>query len=271
MSIVEQNRPIGIFDSGIGGLTVLKELIRELPNESTVYLGDTARVPYGSRSAETVVRYSLECMGFLIKRNIKLLVIACNTSSAISIWAVRKESPVPVIGVIGPGAMAAIKASAKQKIGVIGTETTIKSQTYLNAMKRLDSEVSIVSAPCPLFVPLVEEGWVDGKIATLVAEKYLNDLKNKGIDTLLLGCTHYPLLKDTLSKVMGEGVTLVDSAIETAKKVKRVLSKSQMENSGKKKPQREFFVTDSPEKFVKVGEKFLGQPIEQIEKIVVGG
>ena len=269
MNIAEQNRPIGVFDSGIGGLTVLKELISELPNENTVYLGDTARVPYGSRSAETVVRYSLECMRFLIKRNIKLLVIACNTSSAISIWTVRKESPVPVIGVIGPGAMAAIKASAKQKIGVIGTETTIKSHTYLKAIKRIDSEVSVVSVPCPLFVPLVEEGWVDGKIATLVAEKYLSDLKDKGIDTLLLGCTHYPLLKDTLSGVMGEGVTLVDSAIETAKKVKRVLNKSQMGNNGKKKARREFYVTDSPEKFTRVGEKFLGRPIEHIEKIVV--
>jgi glutamate racemase len=266
----KNNRPIGVFDSGIGGLTVLQEIVRELPEESTIYLGDTARVPYGTRSQETVIRYSLECMRFLIKKNIKLLVIACNTSSAISIWKVRKESPVPVIGVIGPGAMAAIKASAKQKIGVIGTETTIKSRTYLNAIKKIDDNMHIFSVPCPLFVPLVEEGWADGMIATLIAEKYLKTLKNKGIDTLLLGCTHYPLLKDTLSKVMGDGVTLVDSAIETAKKVKRILNKYQMENNGEKKPGREFFVTDSPERFLKVGEKFLGQKIEYIEKVEVG-
>lgn len=271
MNIKKKDCPIGVFDSGIGGLTVLKEIIRELPYEGTIYLGDTARVPYGIRSPETVINYSLECMRFLIRKNIKLLVIACNTSSAISIWAVRKESPVPVIGVIGPGAMAAIKASAKQKIGVIGTETTIKSRTYLKAIRKIDSDMSVFSVPCPLFVPLVEEGWVDGEIATLVAKKYLKGLKKKDIDTLLLGCTHYPLLKDTLSRVMGDCVTLVDSAIETAKKVQRILRKIRLENDRKERPAREFYVTDSPDRFVRVGERFLGRKIEHIEKVEVGG
>ncbi len=266
----KKDRPIGIFDSGIGGLTVLKKIIRELPNESTIYLGDTARVPYGIRSPETVIRYSLECTNFLIKKNIKLLVIACNTASAISIWAVRKNSPIPVIGVIGPGAMAAIKASATQKIGVIGTETTIKSRTYLKAIKRIQSEVKVFSIPCPLFVPLVEEGWFEGRIATLIARKYLSYFKNKGIDTLLLGCTHYPLLKNTLSNVMGGSVTLVDSAVETVKKVRRILEGMEMKRDSKGNSLREFYVTDSPERFLKVGENFLGQKVEHIEKIEVG-
>jgi glutamate racemase len=266
----KKDRPIGVFDSGIGGLTVLKEIIKELPNEGTIYLGDTARVPYGIRSPETVIRYSLECMRFLVKKDIKLLVVACNTASAISIHAMRKESPVPVIGVIGPGAMAAIKASAKRKIGVIGTETTIKSRTYLKAIKKIDSDVHVISKPCPLFVPLVEEGWVEGKIVTHAALKYLSGFKRKGIDTLLLGCTHYPLLKNTLSKVMGDGVRLIDSAVETVKKVRRTLSNLKIKNNTGKKPQREFYVTDFPERFIKVGERFLGQKIEHMEKVTVG-
>lgn len=271
MNMSKKDRPIGVFDSGIGGLTVLKEIIKELPDEDTIYLGDTARVPYGIRSPETVIRYSLENARFLFSKDIKLLVVACNTASAISIWDIRKESPVPVIGVIGPGAMAAIKASANQKIGVIGTETTIKSLTYLKAIKKIDSDVQVYSVPCPLFVSLAEEGWVNGEIAILVARKYLSHLKNKGIDTLLLGCTHYPLLKDTLAQVMGNGVTLVDSAVETVKKVRRFLSKYHIKCSGNQKPFREFYVTDSPERFIKVGERFIGQKIRNIRKVAVSG
>jgi glutamate racemase len=267
----KKNSPIGVFDSGIGGLTVLKEINRVLPAEGTIYLGDTARVPYGSKSGDTVTRYSLEIAKFLVKQGIKLLVVACNTASAISIETIKKESPVPVIGVIDPGARAAIHASTAKRIGVIGTNTTIKSNTYLKAMKELDKGVHVFAMPCPLFVPLIEEGWIKGKIAVLIAKKYLRYFKDKKIDTLLLGCTHYPLLKPVLSEVMGDRITLVDSAIETGKEIKRVIKETGLERKSEIKPLRRFYVTDSPERFINVGERFLGQKIKNINKINVGG
>ncbi|MBI4824284.1 MAG: glutamate racemase [Nitrospirae bacterium] len=259
--------PIGIFDSGMGGLTVMKAIVEEMPSENTVYLGDTARVPYGIRSRETILRYSFECMSFMLKHNIKLLVIACNTVSAISLGAIRKKSPVPVIGVIGPGARAAVKYSNNRKIGVIGTEATIRSSSYLKAIKAIDRRACIYSMACPLFVPLVEEGWVKGDIAKLTAKRYLDGLKGKGIDALLLGCTHYPLLKGTLSEVMGDSVTLIDSAIETAKEIKVVLKKHSLLRKGKRKPFREFYVTDSPERFGRLGKMFLGHSMENMKVV----
>ncbi len=260
------NKAIGIFDSGVGGLTVFKEIKKLLPEESIIYLGDTARVPYGIRSKETVTRYSIENTEFLLARGIKLLVIACNTASSLSLEEIKRITSVPVIGVIEPGASAAVKNSKNKKIGVIGTEATVRSMAYPETIKLIDSSVQVFSKACPLFVPLVEEGWFSGEVTRLVAEAYLKELKDKGIDTLILGCTHYPLLKAVISDVMGNDVSLVDSAQETAKIVNETLENLKLKNNSGKASYT-FYVTDSPERFVRVGEKFLGEKIDNIEKI----
>lgn len=265
--MTEGQRPIGIFDSGIGGLTVLKEIFDKLPDENTIYLGDTARVPYGSRSPETVTRYSFENTRFLSSKDVKILVVACNTASSVSIDAVRKSFPVPVVGVIEPGAKAAAAATKKKKIGVIGTEATVRSSSYTRAIQAIDPSIDVFGIPCPLFVPLVEEGWTDDKVTELVAERYLSDMREKDIDTLVLGCTHYPLLKHVLLKVMGDGVTLIDSAIETAHEIRAILEAKGLINISGQLVRHEFYVTDSPQKFLSVGERFLGRTIENIEKI----
>jgi glutamate racemase len=270
MNVNNKDRPIGVFDSGIGGLTVLKEIIRELPNESTIYLGDTARVPYGIRSPETVIRYSFENTRFLFSKDIKLLVVACNTASSISLDAIKNSISIPVIGVIEPGAKAAVRATRNKKVGIIGTEATIKSSSYTKAIKVIDRSVEIFGLACPLFVPLVEEGWTEGGVAFLIAKEYLEGLKGKGIDTLVLGCTHYPLMKKVIAEVMGEDIRLIDSAVETSYEIKRILEVINLNREQKKIPLREFYVTDSPERFIEVGERFLGQEIEHIEKIEVG-
>ena len=262
------DRPIGIFDSGIGGLTVLKEVSSRLPFENIIYLGDTARVPYGIRSPETVIRYSFECTGFLLKQNIKLLVVACNTVSAISLREIRERVSVPVIGVIDPGARAAVGATKNKKIGIIGTETTIKSSAYSKAINAMADDIEVYGFACPLFVPLVEEGWTDGVIARMVAERYLQDVRDKGADTLVLGCTHYPLLKDVIQEVMGS-VRLVDSAVETAVAVEQLLVRKGMQAQKETAEARRFFVTDSPEKFISVGERFLKTKIDNIEKVAL--
>lgn len=262
-----ESKPIGIFDSGIGGLTVLKEIFKQLPGESTVYLGDTARVPYGIRSPETVTRYSFENTRFLFSKEIKMIVIACNTASSVSLEPVRSSFSVPVIGVIEPGAKAAVAATRNKKIGVIGTEATIKSNSYAKAILNIDRSIEVFGVACPLFVPLVEEGWTDGKIAEMTADKYLREIKQNDIDTLVLGCTHYPLLKGILSQVMGGSVNLIDSAIETAREIKKVLQSLTLLNSSGENVTREFYVTDSPEKFKAVGERFLGEDIHFIKKI----
>jgi glutamate racemase len=264
------NKPIGVFDSGIGGLTVLKEVFRKLPDESTVYLGDTARVPYGIRSAETVTRYSFENTGFLVSMGIKALVVACNTVSAVSLEEIKGKLSMPVIGVIEPGARAAVRATRNKNVGVIGTEATVNSGAYARIIRAIDASIRVFSLPCPLFVPLAEEGLTDDAIATMVAERYLKNLKEKGIDTLVLGCTHYPLLKDVIGKVMGEGITLIDSATETVSEIKETLVRNDIKGSPSRQPLRKFYVTDAPEKFLKVGERFLGEKIAHIEKISVG-
>lgn len=265
----KKNRPIGVFDSGIGGLTVLKEIVKEMPGEGTIYLGDTARVPYGIRSSETVIRYSFENTRFLFSKDIKLLVVACNTASSVGLDKIKSVVPIPVIGVIEPGAKAAVKATRNKKIGIIGTEATIRSDSYTRLIKVIDRDVEVSGLPCPLFVSLVEEGWTEGDIVTQIAERYLKEIKGKGIDTLVLGCTHYPLLKQVISKVMGEGVRLIDSAVEVAKEVKAILEISGLKRKQKERPLREFYVTDSPDRFIKVGERFLENKIEHIEKITV--
>jgi glutamate racemase len=260
-------KPIGIFDSGIGGLTVLKEIYNKFPLESTVYLGDTARVPYGIRSPETVTRYSFENTRFLFSKEVKMIVVACNTVSSVSLEAIRSSVPLPVIGVIEPGAKAAVAATKNKKIGVIGTEATIRSGAYTRAIMALDDGIEVFGIACPLFVPLVEEGWTGGKIAEMIAREYLREMKRKDIDTLVLGCTHYPLLKGILAAVMGDDVSLIDSAIETAGEIERILGDLSLLNRAGRDVTREFYVTDSPEKFITVGERFLGEHIQHIRKI----
>lgn len=261
--------PIGVFDSGIGGLTVLREITRLLPNESTIYLGDTARVPYGSKSRETVERYSFEVAGFLLKHNIKMLVAACNTASAFAVASLKEKLDIPVIGVIEPGARAAVSVTKSGKVGVIGTEGTIKSSAYCSAIKAVNPKVSTFTKACPLFVPLVEEGWANEDVTKIIAERYLSGLQGSGIDTLVLGCTHYPLLKETISAVMGDGVKLIDSAEATAEEVMRVLAERGLVSGPSSKARHRFFVTDSPERFLTVGRRFFGEGLEAAELAVL--
>ena len=261
-------RAIGIFDSGVGGLTVFKEIAALLPRESLIYLGDTARVPYGTKSVSTVQRYALEAAEFLVDQGIKMLVVACNTASAVALPALRERFQLPVIGVIEPGARRAVQ-SPQRRIGVIGTEATINSGRYPEAIRELLPEARIISAPCPLFVPLVEEGWADHAVACQTAEEYLQPLRTAGIDTLVLGCTHYPLLRRTLQKVLGNGVTLVDSAEETARMVEEIFQQqglSHPEGGG----QRLFYVTDVPTRFERVGRAFLDGYAIRAQQVQIG-
>ena len=260
------DNPIGLFDSGIGGLTVLHQIIEKLPKENTVYLGDTARSPYGTKSVETVLRYSFENAEFLIGKGVKLVVVACNTSTAVALDALEKNLAVPVVGVIEPGARAALKKTRNWRIGVIGTEATIQSGAYTQALKRLDRKVEVYSRACPLFVPLVEEGWLDNEVVEMTVESYLTSLKRSGIDTLILGCTHYPLLKKAIRKFMGREVRLVDSAEETANEVADLLEKKSLERE-KGRGSASFFVTDVPDRFIKVGRRFLGEKVDWAVRI----
>lgn len=264
-------KAIGIFDSGIGGLTVLKEIMAALPDEHTIYLGDTARVPYGIRSPETVTQYSFENTRFLLSQDIKLLVIACNTASAVSLNAVKREFPLPVISVLEPGARAAAAATKSRKVGVIGTEATIGSGAYEKAIKGLNAGIEVTSRACPLFVPLVEEGWNENDVAELVAGKYLAPFRGSGLDTLVLGCTHYPLLKPVIRTVVGPDITLIDSATETAKEVATVLDKLKWRRIGGGAAFRKYFVTDTPARFEKVGKLFLGDTDLSAEQVKVWG
>jgi glutamate racemase len=264
--MANRDSAIGVFDSGIGGLTVLHKIIEALPRENTVYLGDTARAPYGTKSVETVLRYSFEDSEFLVEKGVKLLVVACNTSTAIALGSVRERLAIPVIGVIEPGVRRAIKTSKSKKVGVIGTDATIQSGAYTRALKALDAAVEVYSRACPLFVPLVEEGWTDNAVVELTVKNYLGSLKQSGIDTLILGCTHYPLLKKAIRKFMGKGVSLVDSAEEVALEVAALLKRySLARKTGK--GAHGFFVTDAPERFIKVGQRFLGEKVESAVRI----
>lgn len=266
------NRPIGIFDSGIGGLTVLGEIIKLLPGEDTLYLGDTARLPYGIKSEETVTKYAIENTRFLMKHDIKLLVVACNTASAVSLPVLRKEFPIPVIGVIEAGARASVRVTRNGRVGIIGTETTINSSAYAKAIRTINPDIEIVAKACPLFVPLVEEGWVKDDITIAVAERYLRPLQREGIDTLVLGCTHYPLLKDIIQKIMGDNVRLIDSAEETAREVNEVIMDRRLmkDRDFSSNGMRKFFVTDVPLRFSDQGSRFLGEKITTVEKVSVG-
>jgi glutamate racemase len=259
-------RAIGVFDSGIGGLTVLKELAEALPAEDFIYLGDTARLPYGTKSAEVIVRYSRENTEFLLAKGIKLLVVACNTASAVALHEIARDTIVPVTGVIEPGARAAAAASRSGKIGVIGTEATIASGAYTRALQQLRPGVEIYTRACPLLVPLVEEGWTDNTIAEQTVAYYLESLKTSGIDTLLLGCTHYPLLRELFRRVLGPGVRIVDSARATAMVVSERLGELRLRRP-RGMGSQSFFVTETPERFVRVGRRFLGPQVESAVRI----
>jgi glutamate racemase len=261
------HRAIGVFDSGVGGLTVLKALMERLPHESTLYLGDTARVPYGTKSAEVVTRYSLKNAEFLISREIKLLVVACNTASAAALPQLSKELNVPVLGVIEPGAQAAAALSRTGHIGVIGTPGTIRSGAYQRALEAARPGVTVKGKPCPLFVPLAEEGWLHGDVPRLVAREYLAEFAHNGVDTLVLGCTHYPLLKDAIAEVVGDRVKLVDSAEATAAAAAALLETRGMLAPAGPGTQHRYFVTDVPDRFVEVGARFLGRRIDSAEQV----
>jgi len=261
-----KNLSIGMFDSGIGGLTVLKEVRKILPNEHIMYLGDTARVPYGNKSPETITKYALESAIFLLTKGIKILVVACNTSSALALGVLQKKLPVPVLGVIEPGAKEAIRHSKNKKIGIIGTKATINSMAYVNAMKRIDPEIEVFSKSCPLFVPIAEEGLENDKVAIFMAEKYLEELKACSIDTLVMGCTHYPLLEWAIKTVMGDGITIINTGVETAKEVQKTLEEKKILNDSGKGIS-EYFVTDSPETFREIGNRFLGEKIKRIKTL----
>lgn len=263
-----KNSAIGIFDSGIGGLTVTKEIVKLLPNESIIYLGDTARVPYGPRSKEVITQFAKELVNFLLKKNVKALVVACNTISSVSMDQIEKISPVPVLGVVKPAAKVAVNKSKKKRIGVIGTQGTISSKAYENEIKKLDSNIKVISVGCPLFVPLAEEGLRNERVTKLVAEDYLDELIDKKIDTLILGCTHYPLLLKTISETVGSNVTIVDSALPTALELKKMLEENDLVSDNKrslplrgKNPTLEFFVTDAPERVLKVAGRFFGEKL----------
>lgn len=265
----KKNAPIGVFDSGVGGLTVAREIMRQLPDEHIVYFGDTARVPYGSKSKDNIIRYSRQIIRFLRTKNVKAIVIACNTASALALDIVRSETDIPVIGVIVPGARAAVQATEQKKIGVIGTEATIRSEMYTKIMKEMDAEVSVTGKACPLFVPLVEEGFAKHKVTDEIIDYYLQTLRDSDIDTLILGCTHYPLLRSRIRAYMGNKVNIVNPAYETAMDLKALLEEQDMANDSIKEEHAayDFYVSDAAEKFRQFANSILPYDIETTKQI----
>ncbi len=258
-------KSIGVFDSGVGGLTVARELIRQLPSEDIIYFGDTARVPYGIKSRETVVRFSIENILFLLRHEVKLICVACNTASSVALPVLKSNFKVPIVGVISPGAKEAVYATRNKRIGVIGTKGTIKSRTYDKEIKQLDPAVKVSTVACPLFVPFVEEGWLSGAVVEQVARKYLEPLKKDKVDTVILGCTHYPLLKPVIRRILGEKVELIDSAKQVAVEIKNILDCEGLLNKGRRGRQR-FYVSDNPEWFKELAVRFLGRRVNNVKK-----
>jgi glutamate racemase len=271
-------KPIGVFDSGIGGLTVVRELMKVLPQESIIYFGDTARVPYGNKSAEVIRSYAVQDTKFLLSKNVKLIVVACNTASAVAMDVVRAHSIVPAIGVIEPTALEAIRryssreskiaGNPKRGVGVIGTISTINSCAYSTALKKLDKDVDIMAQACPLFVPLAEEGLFDHPVTYMMAQEYLSRLAGR-VDVVILGCTHYPLLRRAIGCALGDGVELVDAGEATAKAVHRLLLSSNLLNTQTTKPLYEFYVSDVPQKFNEIARRFLGRELEFVRKVQI--
>ncbi len=261
-----QKLSIGMFDSGVGGLTVLREVKKLLPSEHIIYFGDTARVPYGNRSPQAVTKYALESALFLLTKGIKLLAVACNTSSAVALHQLQKKFPIPVVGVIAPCAKEVVTSTKNKRVGIIGTKATIKSGAYERSIQKLDPDVKVFSKPCPLFVPIAEEGLENDEVAYLMAEKYLKDLLRSGIDTLVMGCTHYPILEDVIKKVMGKEVSIVNAGKETAKEIKNILeTKKTINNKGK--GGCEYFVTDAPDSFEEIGRRILKEPLTKVRSL----
>lgn len=262
------DRAIGIFDSGLGGLTIFKQVRRQMPNENIIYFGDTAHVPYGSKSKETVTEYSINIAKFLEGKNVKLILIACNTASALALAAVKRQVKVPVLGVITPGAKCAAKTSAGKSVVVLATESTVKSKAYPKHIKKIDKGIKVAQYSCPLFVPVIEEGLTDDPITDLVIKKYLEPVKSlkADADTVILGCTHYPVIKKNIAKVFGPGVVLVDSAEEIAKEAKELLTKKGMlKKSGKGKVQ--MYASDSPARFEKLAVNIIGGRKRKVKEV----
>ncbi|WP_099469279.1 glutamate racemase [Konateibacter massiliensis] len=262
--------PIGVFDSGVGGLTVAKEIMRQMPNERIVYFGDTARVPYGSKSKDTIIRYSRQIIRFLKTKQVKAIVVACNTASAYALDTVEAELDIPIIGVIKAGAKVAVETTNNGKIGVIGTEATINSGIYSTYIHKKNSELTVIGKACPLFVPLVEENWIKDSVTDEVARRYLGELKESGIDTLILGCTHYPLLRSTVGKIAGDGITLVNPAYETALELKQLLEQKNLICTNHKNndgTRYEFYVSDGSDKFKQIANSILPYDISTTKLI----
>jgi len=259
--------PIGVFDSGIGGLTVVKRLASTLPNENIIYFGDTARVPYGSKSNSTVIEYSIQNTRFLLQKNVKAVIVACNTASSIAIPDLKKMFDIPIIGMIEPGSRMALKKSGNKKIGVIGTRATIANLAYSSEIKKMNDKAQVFEKPCPLFVPLAEEGWIKHRATFEIAEEYLRELRESGIDTLVMGCTHYPILSEVIQKVIGSGVTLIDSGVASSELIKIELEKFDLLSNAKVTGSQEYYVSDIPVKFKEVAELFLGKEINHVHKV----
>jgi glutamate racemase len=264
---MNSTQPIGVFDSGIGGLTVVRSLMKHLPHENLVYFGDTARVPYGPKSAQVVRDYAVQDTDELLKHKVKFIVIACNTVSAVALDVVQKRAKVPVLGVIIPGAEAAARATSKKRVGIIGTLGTVLSNAYTHAIRQIDPGIQVFGQPCPLFVPLAEEGWTSRPATELIAKEYLFPLTLEKIDTLILGCTHYPLLREVIDNVLHKTVTLIDSGEATALAAVQILKDLRLLNQSALRPNVQFYVSDIPHKFTEVGERFLGQKLGKVHRI----
>jgi len=260
-------KPIGVFDSGVGGLTVVSQIFQQLPDEQVIYFGDMGRTPYGIRSAEVIKRFSRQNVNFLLEQDVKSIVVACNTASALALNYIEGIFSIPMMGVIEPGAKAAARYTKNNRIGVIGTEATIGSSSYTKALVKINPELKVFGLACPLFVSLAENGYIEKQAAYLIAEDYLVPLREKNIDTLVLGCTHYPPLKGIIGKVMGEKVRLVDSADETARTVRQMLTELGLANKSNKKPAHKFYVSDTPEKLKAISKYFVDRPIDEVEMI----
>jgi len=266
---MNKSLPIGVFDSGIGGLTVVKRIDQFLPAESVIYFGDTARVPYGSKSNTTVVEYSFQDARFLMTHNVKMIVAACNTASSVALEMLQDEFSVPVIGMIQPGAKLALEKTKSGRIGVIGTYATINNQAYSKELKKLDSSVEVFEKACPLFVPLAEEGFTDHPAAKLIADEYLKELRKFEIDTLILGCTHYPILAGVIQNVIGKNVELIDSGTAASMEIEAHLTDRGLTNDRRPKGLHDFYVSDIPAKFREIAERFLGREIQNISKVEI--
>ena len=267
---MDRNAPIGVFDSGVGGLTVAREIMRQMPDEKIVYFGDTARVPYGSKSRSTIIRYSRQIIAFLNTQKVKAIVIACNTASAYALSELEQETDLPILGVIKPGARVAAKATKNKRVGVIGTTGTVESGVYTQCLQSLDPRIQVFGKACPLFVPLVEEGWLHDFVTEEIARRYMKDLEYKTIDTLILGCTHYPLIRSMIGKIMGSNVTLVNPAYETAIELKRLLAAKNLAcepRGAGSAPEHEFYVSDAAEKFNEFANSILPYDIKTTKQI----